>query len=62
MHIRTKLDGGKQINRVRAGSWVGRCDQDKIWMVTGALKHGKKLPILKLTWSFKRFLRIEFIS
>lgn len=25
MHIRTKFDGGKQINRVQAGSWVGRC-------------------------------------
>ena len=25
MHIRTKFDGGKQINRCQAGSWNGRC-------------------------------------
>jgi len=25
MHIRTKFDGGKQINRSQAGSWNGRC-------------------------------------
>ena len=25
MHIRTKFDGGKQINRSQAGGWMGRC-------------------------------------
>lgn len=25
MHIRTKFDGGKQINRSQRGSWAGRC-------------------------------------
>lgn len=25
MHIRSKFDGGKQINRSQAGSWQGRC-------------------------------------
>lgn len=25
MHIRTKFDEGKQINRSQAGSWTGRC-------------------------------------
>ena len=25
MHIRTKSDGGKQINRIQCGSWEGRC-------------------------------------
>ena len=25
MHIRTKFDGGKQINRSQSGSWGGRC-------------------------------------
>ena len=25
MHIRSKFDGGKQINRSQAGSWEGRC-------------------------------------
>ena len=25
MHIRSKFDGGKQINRNQAGSWQGRC-------------------------------------
>ena len=25
MHIRTKFDGGKQINRVQSGSWQNRC-------------------------------------
>ena len=25
MHIRSKFDGGKQINRSQAGSWDGRC-------------------------------------
>ena len=25
MHIRSKFDGGKQINRSQSGSWQGRC-------------------------------------
>ena len=25
MHIRTKFDGGKQINRNQRGSWEGQC-------------------------------------
>lgn len=25
MHIRSKFDGGKQINRIQSGSWEGRC-------------------------------------
>ena len=25
MHIRTKFDGGKQINRSHQGSWAGQC-------------------------------------
>ena len=25
MHIRSKFDGGKQINRSQAGSWQGQC-------------------------------------
>ena len=25
MHIRSKFDGGKQINRSQKGSWQGRC-------------------------------------
>ena len=25
MHIGTKFDGGKQINRVQSGSWQNRC-------------------------------------
>ena len=25
MHIRSKFDGGKQINRSQAGGWQGRC-------------------------------------
>ena len=25
MHIRSKFDGGKQINRIQSGSWQGRC-------------------------------------
>ena len=25
MHVRTKFDGGKQINRSQSGSWTGRC-------------------------------------
>ena len=25
MHIWTKFDGGKQVNRSQAGSWQGRC-------------------------------------
>ena len=25
MHIRTKFDGGKQVNRSQAGSWNARC-------------------------------------
>ena len=25
MHIRSKFDGGKQINQSQAGSWQGRC-------------------------------------
>ena len=25
MHIRSKFDGGKQINRTQGGSWHGRC-------------------------------------
>ncbi len=25
MHIRSKFDGGKQINRSQAGGWTGRC-------------------------------------
>ena len=25
MHVRTKFDGGKQINRIQSGAWEGRC-------------------------------------
>ena len=25
MHVRSKFDGGKQINRSQRGSWQGRC-------------------------------------
>ena len=25
MHIRSKFDGGKQVNRSQSGSWEGRC-------------------------------------
>ena len=25
MHIRTKFDGGKQVNRSQSGAWDGRC-------------------------------------
>ena len=25
MHIRSKFDGGKQINRIQSGSWQNRC-------------------------------------
>ena len=25
MHIRSKFDGGKQINRIQSGSWQARC-------------------------------------
>ena len=35
MHIRSKFDGGKQINRSQSGSWQGRCAGAGLWQVLG---------------------------
>ena len=35
MKVRSKFDGGKQINRSQKGSWQGRCAGAGLWLNIG---------------------------
>ena len=49
MHIQSRFDGGKQINRIQGGSWQARCAGAGLRCNEGAVKQTDKARKRKAT-------------
>ena len=62
MHIRSKFDGGKQINRSQSGSWEARCTGTALRVNEGpewGPKCWEKMTKVKNNQTYKKFQQKE---
>ena len=62
MHIRSKFDGGKQINRSQSGSWEARCAGAALRVNEGpewGPKCWEKITKVKNNQTYKKFQQKE---